>query len=474
MKTDAATPWAQVGELIAERTGLHFPHDRLDDLRRHLGRAAEELGFADAPACADWLLSAPLSPAEFQILVDQLTVGETYFFRDGAALQALSGRVLPELIERRRAEGRRQLRFWSAACCTGEEVYTLAILLREIVPDLADWDVTLIGTDLNARFLCKARAGIYGSWSFRTTPAALKARYFRPTHDGRFEVDPEIRGMVRFAQANLVADAVPAVPGSSAFDVVLCRNVLMYFTSRQVRRVIAVLRAALMPDGWLLVSPSETSRALFAGFQAVDFPGATFFRNGAEPAQPCAPPPGPLEDSPTRLPVVASVRADPPAPRPLSPPPLPLSSPGLPATPSPAPGGADESTFSARVRDLANAGRLADAHHACLQWLAADKLNAGAHYLSAVIQIEQGAVDAAAAALRRAVYLRPDFALAHVLLGSLATGRGATAEAGRHFANARRLLARAEPDEAVPEADGLTARRLIATLGGLAAGAAPR
>jgi chemotaxis protein methyltransferase CheR len=362
--------------------------------------------------------------------------------------------VLPELIARRRAEGRRQLRFWSAACCSGEEAYTLAMLLSEILPDLADWEVSLVGTDLNERFLRKARAGVYGPWSFRATPAALKARYFRRTLDERFEVVPEIRGRVRFAASNLVTDPMPS-PGT--MDLVLCRNVLMYFTPRQVDRVIAGMRAALAPDGWLLVSASEASRALFAGWRAVNFPGAIFFRGGEAPVEACA----------TAVSLPGDALAAAPVPEPSAPPAV--VAPDVPDVPhrvAPAANdAARESPLPARVRALADAGRLADARAVCRQWLAADKLNAAAHYLSAVIEIEQGQAEAAAQALQRALYLQPDFALAHFLLGSLAHGRGATTEAERHFDNARRMLARAQSDEALPEAEGLTARRLLATLG---------
>ena len=134
--------WSQLSELIAEKMGLHFPRERRDDLQRGLAGAAEEFGFEDAAACVGWLLSAPLTKAQLQVLASHLTIGETYFFRDKQTLEALAGSILPELIRARRG-GEQRLHIWSAACCTGEEPYSLAILLHKMLPDLQDWQVTI-------------------------------------------------------------------------------------------------------------------------------------------------------------------------------------------------------------------------------------------------------------------------------------------------------------------------------------------
>src|SRR4030081_182852 len=140
---DRGTPWARLSALIAERMGLHFPLERLTDLQRGLAGAADEMGFDDVAACADWLLSAPLTKAHLQVLASHLTIGETYFFRDKRTLDVLAGRVLPELIQARRGHEQR-LRLWSAACCSGEEPYSLAILLHQVLPDLAEWHITIL------------------------------------------------------------------------------------------------------------------------------------------------------------------------------------------------------------------------------------------------------------------------------------------------------------------------------------------
>lgn len=270
--------WRELGEFIAQATGLDFPPERRVDLQRGVTAAARELGSQDPAAFAERLLSATATEAQLQVLVDHLTIGETYFFRDKNTFDTLANRILPELVRLRRGRDQR-LRFWSVGCCTGEEPYSLAMLLHQTVPDLSDWQVTLLATDINARFLRKAAAATYGQWSFRDAPAQLRERYFRRSREGLYVLRPEIRRLVTFRHLNLAGEGYPsAVTGTDAMDVILCRNVLMYFTPEQARKVVRNLRRALVAGGWLIVSPSEASHALFPDFAAVNFPGAVFYR----------------------------------------------------------------------------------------------------------------------------------------------------------------------------------------------------
>ncbi len=270
---------AQLSEMIAERMGLHFPPERWADLERGLAGAAKEFDLADVAACVEWLLSAALTKAQLEVLASYLTVGETYFFREKKTFDVFAESILPELIHARRA-GERRLRIWSAACCTGEEPYSLAILLSQVIPDLADWHVTILATDINERFLKKAAAGVYGEWSFRESPAWFKDRYFRRTADGHYAILPEIKKRVTFAHLNLAEDVFPSLEtDTNAMDLIFCRNVLMYFTLPQARKVVekSAPRAGA-DEGWLVVSPCESSQVLFSHFAAVNFPGVILYR----------------------------------------------------------------------------------------------------------------------------------------------------------------------------------------------------
>jgi chemotaxis protein methyltransferase CheR len=463
-----------MSEFIAEHMGLHFPHERLADLQRGLAGAADEFGFDDIAACADWLLSTPLNRAQLQVLATHLTIGETYFFRDKRAFEVLASRVLPELIHARRGREQR-LRLWSAACCSGEEAYSLAILLHQILPDLADWHVTILATDINPVFLRKAVAGSYGEWSFRDAPSGLKERYFNRTEDGRYAVRSEIKKLVTFEHVNLVEDSYPSLAtDTNAMDLIFCRNVLMYFTPGQTRKVIGHLHHALMDGGWLAVSPSEASQALFSQFVTLNHPGVILYqKSGAgrratpvpwAPPATATPPPGAPAAPPPEAPTLAESR---PVPRAVA---ASLYEQGRYgeaadallasfAEHMPEPG-----AFSLLARSLANQGRLADALGWCDRWIAADKMDAAGHYLRAVVLLEHGHPDEARGSLQRALYLEPNFVLAHFALGSLARSRDKHDEADKHFANTLDLLGRLQPHDVLPESDGLTAGRLTETI----------
>ncbi|HEX5739805.1 MAG TPA: CheR family methyltransferase, partial [Hydrogenophaga sp.] len=291
---------------------------------------------------------------------------------------------------------------------------------------------------------------------------------------------------VRFACVNL-ADEHASFWQPSAYDVVFCRNVLMYFTPSQVGKVVGNLRHALVEGGWLAVSPTEASKALFPNFAASNFPGAILFRKGAVPL-PSEPPVMALSPTPEAfIPMVEE--SSPSAP----PDPAGTAWPGAgPRAMEAAQGSlaAAESLYregryvevietllalhSRRVlepaacsllaRALANQGNLADALTWCERWIAADKLDAAAHYLRGVALLEQGDAGQARTSLQRALYLDHDFVLAHFALGSLEHGRGKIREADKHFSNALHLLRECQPGDPLPESDGLTAGRLTETI----------
>jgi chemotaxis protein methyltransferase CheR len=357
----------------------------------------------------------------------------------------------------------------------------LAILVQRLLPDWADWHIKILATDINERFLQKAAAGVYGEWSFRQSAAGFKERYFVPTADGRLAVAPQIRNCVSFAQLNLAGDAFPSLAtDTNAMDVILCRNVLIYFTPAHAHKLVQNLRHALMDEGWLAVSPSECSQALFSGFTAVNFPGSVLYQK----CQGAAVSPPSWRPAPVLTPMPNTVPAFEAPPRPN-------------ATAADAVIGAPDTlevaeslygqgryaeaasavlrnpegprTFSLLTRALANKGQLSEALAWSERWIAADKMDCAAHYLHAMILEEQGAREAARRSLNRAVYLEPEFALAHFALGNLARADG-SGEATRHFENALHLLRACPPDLPLPESDGLAAGRLmeiIATMLGL-------
>lgn len=460
--------WRPVAALIADRLGLHFPDDRLADLRRGLDAAATEFGLEDAHACARDLLASRLDAASFDTVASHLTIGETYFFRGDETFAALAGRVLPALVEARQ-RGERRLRIWSAACCTGEEAYSLAILLRQVVPDIDEWHISILATDINTRFLQRAAEGVYGQWSFRGTPVAFRGRWFKRRSDRRYEIAPEIRRMVTFAPLNLVDEAIPSLAtNANAMDLVLCRNVLMYFTPEQATRAVARLRKSLRADGWLVVAPCEVSQTLFSSFTPVNVDGAILYRptaGGLPRSVSACPEPGPtlpvapptvaknndaLSNRPARSARVRVVdqRAAPS---------------GSVRSASDRPGLETVAASAARhAHALANKGELVEALACCDRWLVMDKMNPEAHYLRGMVLTERGDLAEARQALQRSLYLAPDVAMTCFAAGNLERARGRHAAAAHHYRHTLELLDLEPSHATLPHSEGVTAGQLAA------------
>ena len=190
---------------------------------------------------------------ELQSAIAQITTHETYFFREQYQLDAMTRVILPELARRHAAD--RELSLWSAGCSTGEEAYTLAILLLESGL-FADWKLRVVGSDISERVLETARAGIYGSNSFRTTRAALRDKYF-VAEGRRWSVRDEVRALCQFERHNLI-DTTDHAPGNTAPDLIICRNVLIYLSERARTEIITGFYEQLRPAGYLLLGHSET------------------------------------------------------------------------------------------------------------------------------------------------------------------------------------------------------------------------
>jgi chemotaxis protein methyltransferase CheR len=407
-------------ELVEERFGLHFSKERLADFDRGFIESARASG---SPSPAAYLARIDLLPStspEWTGLASHLTVGETCFFRDPAYFDALRREVLPALIMARRS--RATLRIWSAACSTGEEPYSIAILLDELLRDRSRWDVTILGTDLNPQALGVARRGVYGQWSLREMPTAVRDGYFARSRSHRFTLNAEIRDMVRFECANLVNGLTRGVLAESV-DLIVCRNALMYLTPPAATGAIARLQGALAPGGWLLVAPVEASAERFQPLTPVNFPSAIFFWKGSRPEASHVTPPSRTHDAPLGAPSPKTVD--------------PAISREPPRRPEPAPPGAAE--LLAHAQALADGGRLGEALQMCSAAIAAAPLDPRARRLLSDIHRERGDMKAALSAVRRALFLDPECAEAHSTLGHLLVRQGERQRGLKHLKTAARL-----------------------------------
>ncbi|MCL5267334.1 MAG: tetratricopeptide repeat protein [Bacteroidetes bacterium] len=484
----------RLSEFVESQTGLHFPKDRWNDLARGMGLAARDLDVEDTESSIESLMTSPLKRSQIEIIASHLTVGETYFFREKRSFEVLEEHILPGLIRLRKNNDRR-IRIWSAGCCTGEEPYSIALSVSKLIPDWEDWNITILATDINPRFLKKASDGVYGEWSFREASLLIKEDYFNKTRDNRFEILPSIKKMVRFSYLNLAEDAYPSLLNdTNGMDIIFCRNVLMYFTPERAKKVIRNFYRSLVEGGWLIVSPSEASHVLYPQFATVNFPGAILYRKdigspgGVRTPDLLVPPDiekrnvrsvFQIEVAPERQSDVISTdesteiiaieaeghrqtESDPQSYKEI----LALYEQGsyeqaeqkiiglLPVHSN------DAKLMALLARVYANQGKLAEACKWSKRANELDKLNPAYRYLLATILQEQGQLDAAKDSFRQALYLDQNFVLVHFALGNLAHRQGKSDEAKKHFQNAVAILASYRQDEILQESDGLTAGRL--------------
>jgi chemotaxis protein methyltransferase CheR len=263
---------ARLRNVIAHRLGFSLHETKLGLVAESLKERLEATG-DDAGAYLDRLECPTAFDDELRWLGQTLTVGETYFFRHMDQFRAFAEAALPASIAARAHS--RQLRILSAGCASGEEAYSLAILLRERAV-LPDWTVSIAAVDLSSKMLDKAARGRYSLWSLRETPPEKRERWFLADRQ-EFILSPSIVSAVTFAEHDLTrSDPEPWEPGS--FDVVFCRNVLMYLTTDAAQRVVRRFARALAPNGYLFLGHAETLRELSQDFRLLHTHGAFYYQ----------------------------------------------------------------------------------------------------------------------------------------------------------------------------------------------------
>ena len=470
----------QFRSLVAGRLGLELGDGRPDFTAVVLAHRLSGHGGMTPSAYLDWL-AGKQAAGEWRALAAELTVSETYFFRGSEHCRALTGAALPERI-RVRAPCRR-LRLLSAGCASGEEAYTLAILLREYFPELDTWNITISAVDVNPEILEKAKAGSYTAWSLRETPDEIRQKYFHPK-SGAFLLDPRIRSMVTFEEGNLIAGGGALAVGGD-FDVILCRNVLMYLTPEAARQAVDKLTGALAAGGYLFLGYAESLRGLSQQFHVCHTHESFYYRSvsaeegGSRAPEPAAEPSwrDAIENTCRRIGVLAQgsqhashVLFDPPsARRPVE---FGLAfdllrqdrfGEALHLLDRLPPGAStDADTRLLQAVLLANCGDPGSCESICREVLGADDLNASAHYMMALCRDHAGDVSGAIEHDRTAVFLDATFAMPHLHLGRLAK-RGADQETARHeLQRAATLLLREDAARVLLFGGGFTREALVA------------
>ncbi len=469
--------YSRFRDLIRERTGMFFGARRRDALVRSLLAAAEGGGWKDAARYYVALRRASTRDELWDDLIGQISVGESYFFRDTAQFDILHRVILPQLIARHDVD--RRLRIWCAGCASGEEPYSVAILLRQLLPDIAGWDIFILGTDINKQSLKRARKGRYRAWSFRQVKQAVRDQYFLRRHN-EYELKPELREMVTFAYLNLVEEIYPSIlTNTHAMDLILCRNVAIYLPDAVMRDIAVRFYDCLVPEGWLMVGASETGDNLYEPFAARRFPGVTLYQKAGRRKK------ASMKNSRIET---SSPR---PEPRPRAPIPAPPSGKDLPRLEM-HPKGIDLYREGIRLleegkreealqcflncvnRDpgavlacceiaciYAGRGRLKEALQWCQRALEHDPELVEARFILALVHLQSGSREQAVSELKKVLYLNPEFVPAHLALVNLYQQMDRSDQAGRHRAQVIRLASRMPPDAPMPGAEGMTAGQLL-------------
>jgi chemotaxis protein methyltransferase CheR len=260
----------QLRDFIYNICGMYFHTTKKYFLESRLTRRMEATG---SKTYQDYylLLKSPRGSEELKFLMDEITTNETYFFRNVPQLAALENKLLPELVEVKNKMGFRKLRIWSAASSSGEEAYTMAmILLEKRATLLKDWIIEIVGTDINETVITQAKEGIYNAYSVRNIPDVYKRKYIREDN-GKFILSPDVKKFVTFNKLNLYEDSKMIFMKS--FDFIFCANVLIYFDTASKSKVVQHFYNNLQPYGYFFVGQSESLHGVNDKFKTVHFPG---------------------------------------------------------------------------------------------------------------------------------------------------------------------------------------------------------
>ncbi len=268
-KVDAPTPkltpetFKQLGDLIYEMTGIHFQDNKTYLLESRLLPRLKACRCQTFESYLNYLRFDAYRDREVTELYTVITTNETYFFRDEAQLESFMKVMIPEVMKTNAAT--KQVRIWSAACSTGDEPYTLALLLRDY-PPLSGWTIDILATDISENVLNIARAATYSTHSLRKVPAAMIAKYFTGKKEQQTLL-PQVKDMVRFMNVNLYDR--PRLKLVRGMDIVFCRNCLIYFDAKAKAQIVSDLRDALRPKGFLMIGFSETLHDKTGHFRAI-------------------------------------------------------------------------------------------------------------------------------------------------------------------------------------------------------------
>jgi len=468
--------------IVNQRCGLYFRDYDLKDLEKAVSLRMPIAKTDSAISYYNLLLFSDRKEDEIRELLNLLTVNHTYFFRNEPQFNALKEHILPEIINRKLGQGlgKPVLRIWSAGCSTGEEPYTIAMIVAETIPDFKEWDIQILATDASTKALDEAVKGIYGLNSMRLTPEVYRDKYFKVTkinNTEKFKIDDGIRQMVKFGYFNLMDQEYPR-----DYDVIFCRNVVIYFETETTIKVMQKIYESLNDQGYLLIGYSESLQFIADKFKMHDWQEAIYYRKdkiqkedafvalkqvseglGLEE----------IIEQLSRVEVEAcsdGFKRDQRSPRKIQEVLVEIVKCMHLKKYAQAIAYVNEAValdkqniepYYLAAEIFMNQSKFSEAKH----WLfAAVKINPlfpAAHYLLGCIDIEEGKFDQAKESLKKALYLDKDFSLAHFYLGNIYKKQDSVDSAIREYRNTLKGLSKNKLEDIIAHSGGFNVATLV-------------
>lgn len=468
---------SQFIQLVHDRLGIKIRSQQINELHQVVIEACKKFDCSPQDYLQMLNNCSNESPL-LEHLIAGVTIGETYFFRDAKQMELLQHFLLPTIIQEKQKQNNLSLRIWSAGCASGEELYTIAMLLTELIHDLNGWTLNLLGTDINASALQKAVEGRYSEWSMRSISDYFKQRYFT-NENNQYLLTSKIRDLVKFDYLNLNDDCYPSIfTGTNAQDLILCRNVLIYFENDRIVKLMEKLAESLVPGGFLLLGASDPIELKIPNLIFHHSKGTLYSRAVAEPSK--TPSVSVLPTIKKKSPIVVFKQ--------IKPEKKLLHKVSITLKKSideteviqllekmqwqqvldmiNADQNSKQSIFilNAKATALANLGRLTDAVKIFQEILLLDPTNKISYFTYALTLIELNIFDKAETALRKTLFLDHQFVSAHYQLGLLLL-RNKQQEAGiRCLRNALTIAKTKDPNQSIPGPQALSYGRLAEIL----------
>ncbi|MCK5145871.1 hypothetical protein KAR48_03895 [bacterium] len=410
-------------DFIRNEWGIYFSNDRINCLERHWKRLVEHTEIDDERLLLNNLMNAKNGENLHLIFIQLLTVGETYFMRERHTLAFLEDAVLLPLIKERMKTEKR-LRIWSAGCCTGEEPYSIAMMLCSIIPDIHLWDIQILATDINPKYLNKAKNREYGSWSFRQTDDSIKQRFFTRKNNV-WKLNTQAAKLVSFYPLNFMSkDYSTKLPPLFDIDLIVCRNVLMYFHMADSIKIIKKFYNILTDGGWLAVGASESCHTMFEQFDPVCTSNACIYQKRIKYYD-CK---------------IATLEND-----------------------------QDnhvinqKENYMVQHEDYERTSRISSSHTLkdAMRAITTDKLHPDHHRAKAMFYQSTLSIDKAIQSWKTVLFLSPLDTMAHFNLARIFVLKGSLYDARRCCSNALCLLGEQNPSTEVPNSDGLNVSELV-------------